>query len=74
MDTGKVTRFELIDASFTPRGAAPDRYTRLGVSVKLSLQDDGRTLKVFLDDSPVAIDAEVNAQMRSAVADWDAAQ
>ena len=65
MDTGKVTRFELIDG---------DRYVRLGVKVTLSLQDDGRTLKVFLDDSEIATTAEVNQQIRAGIADWDAAQ
>jgi hypothetical protein len=37
-----VTRFEVIDE----QGRA---YTRHGVDVRLSFQDDGRTLKVFID-------------------------
>lgn len=49
MDVSKVTRFELIDhreGSDTP-GRAIVRYD---VDVELSLQDQGRTLKVFLKD------------------------
>ena len=38
----EVTRFEVIDDT----GRA---YTSRGVSVKLSYQDDGRTLKVFVN-------------------------
>ena len=60
LDLSGVTRFEVIDhtgghgiAVADPHGGGVDRYTRLGVSVKLSVQDGGRTLKVFLDDSPV---------------------
>ncbi len=37
----KVTRFEVIDKD----GRA---YVRRNVKVELSLQDDGRTLKVFI--------------------------
>ncbi len=43
MDTSRVTRFEVIDASGRT-------LTRLGVHAMLSLQDDGRTLKVFITD------------------------
>lgn len=60
MDTGKVTRFEVIDQT----GRALTRY---GVSVKVALQDDGRTLKVFLGDSPVSAD-KVEAQIRDGLA------
>lgn len=41
MNTDKVTRFEVIDKT----GRA---YTKHGVQVELSIQDDGRTLKVFI--------------------------
>lgn len=43
MQTDKVTRFEVINES----GRIIVQY---GVHVTLSLQDDGRTLKVFLVD------------------------
>lgn len=42
MDTSKVTRVEVIE--HTGR-----TVVRRPVSVQLSLQDDGRTLKVFID-------------------------
>lgn len=41
METDNVTRFEVIDKT----GRA---YTKRGVQVELSLQDEGRTLKVFI--------------------------
>lgn len=49
MDTNKVTRVEVIDHNgrsyvFDPR-AHPDASIAVGVS----LQDDGRTLKVYID-------------------------
>jgi hypothetical protein len=47
MNTSKVTRFEVIDHTFTGPNRAIVRY---GVNVELQLQDDGRTLKVFLTD------------------------
>lgn len=49
METDKVTRFEVIDhtAMADPVGRI---VVKRGVKVKLSLQDDGRTLKVFLSD------------------------
>lgn len=43
MKTDKVTRFEVIDET----GRAIVKYD---VSVELSYQDDGKTLKVFLKD------------------------
>ena len=43
----KVTRFEVIDHTTGGRGRV---YTRHDVSIELSYQDDGRTLKVFIDD------------------------
>jgi len=41
----KVTRFEVIDEN----GRA---YTRWGVDVELGVQDDGKTLKVFIKHNP----------------------
>jgi hypothetical protein len=41
MDVNNVTRFEVIDKS----GRA---YTKHGIQIELSLQDEGRTLKVFI--------------------------
>tara|TARA_B110000908_G_C9965523_1_gene318791 strand:+ start:63 stop:425 length:363 start_codon:yes stop_codon:yes gene_type:complete len=46
-NTNKVTRFEVIDHS----AAGADRqYWQYDVTVELSYQDDGKTLKVFLKD------------------------
>ncbi len=44
MDTGNVTRFEVVTQD---EGRV---YVNYGVTVELSLQDDGRTLKVFVRD------------------------
>ena len=44
LDTSAVTRVEVIDSN--GRSFARHGY----FNVKLSLQDDGRTLKVFCDD------------------------
>ncbi len=74
-DTPKATRFELID--HTDKITGPSRYTRLGVSVRIVLQDDGRTCKVFLSDSPIATPVEVAQQMSDgmpSLAGWEAAQ
>lgn len=49
-NTKKVTRFEVVDEL----GRA---YTRLGVNIKLSLQDEGRTLKVFVKANQATQDA-----------------
>lgn len=49
MNTGKITRFEVIDET----GRA---LTRWNVSVMLSLQDDGRTLKVFIGPREVPVE------------------
>lgn len=55
VDCSHVTRFEVVDHS----GAAsrvtydpehPRSVVAYGVDVELSVQDDGRTLKVFLRD------------------------
>lgn len=51
MDTSKVTRFELIDHRL-PLGVTGVQTGRIvgmhGCKVELSLQDDGKTLKVFV--------------------------
>jgi len=77
MDTSKVTRFEVRDctASRNPPGQ-PAGWSRVryGVSVELSLQDGGRTLKVFLTDSEIATEGEVREQMRDGLAGWLAAE
>lgn len=43
-----VTRFEVIDHSSKKRGRIVVEY---GVAVEASIQDEGRTLKIFLTDS-----------------------
>jgi hypothetical protein len=43
-----VTRFEVIDHTKTGEGRI---LVRRGITVSLSFQDDGRTLKVFLTDA-----------------------
>ena len=53
MDTSNVTRFEVIDHTTGGEGRA---YVKHDVSIQLSLQDDARTLKVFVGD-PKAGDA-----------------
>jgi hypothetical protein len=63
VDTSAVTRFEVIDQAVPDLDGSPSRFTRLGVSVELSLQDGGRTLKVFLTESPVPAGL-VEAQMK----------
>ncbi len=45
--TEKVTRFEVIDHTKEMLGRA---YVKYGVNVDLIFQDDGQTLKVFVDD------------------------
>lgn len=51
MDTSKVTRFEVInnrtENDESDRGRVMVEHN---LSLELSLQDDGRTLKVFLND------------------------
>lgn len=44
---GKVTRFEVIDHTNKKGGRV---LVEKGIKVELSLQDDNRTLKVFLTD------------------------
>jgi hypothetical protein len=53
MDTSKVTRFEVI-------GGPARMLVRYGVSVELSLQDGGRTLKAFLEDLSDGREAQGN--------------
>ena len=43
----KVTRFEVIDHSKKMRGRYVVEY---GIKVEVSIQDDGRTMKIFLND------------------------
>ena len=43
----EVTRFEVIDHSSKKRGRYVVEY---GVRVEASIQDEGRTLKIFLTD------------------------
>lgn len=45
--TEKVTRFEVIDHTKEMLGRA---YVKYGVDIELSFQDDGKTLKVFVND------------------------
>jgi hypothetical protein len=67
-----VTRFEVIDRASGGAGAEKAAellgggrvLVRYGVSVELSLQDGGRTLKVFLTDSPVSAESVIQ-QMAS---------
>lgn len=47
MDTSKVTRIEVIDHQSEP--VIGRAYTKWGCEkVELSLQDDGKTLKIFI--------------------------
>ena len=48
MDTEKVTRFEVIDHTRGGKGRVLVEY---GVNVEVQIQDEGRTLKVFLSDN-----------------------
>lgn len=47
METEKITRFEVIDHTSEFQGRILVKY---GVRVEISIQDDGRTMKVFLTD------------------------
>lgn len=53
MNTGKVNRVEIINY-IDSKGRVYSWGPRPGVKVEVSLQDDGRTLKVFLDKSDVS--------------------
>lgn len=46
-----ANRVEVIDAN----GRSYTRYLKDGESVKFSLQDDNRTLKIFIDDTNTEI-------------------
>lgn len=46
MNTSKITRFEVIDEN----GRV---YVRHGVSLEVYLQDDGKTLKVFINHNEI---------------------
>jgi hypothetical protein len=43
----KITRFEVIDHTKKMRGRFVVEY---GVKVEVSIQDDGKTMKIFLND------------------------
>lgn len=47
METEKITRFEVIDHTSEFQGRI---LVKCGVRVEISIQDDGRTMKVFLTD------------------------
>lgn len=51
MDTSKVTRFEVIDHRVSFEEGGGRVLSERDVKVELSLQDDDRTLKVFLTKS-----------------------
>lgn len=48
METTKVTRFEVIDHTKDVTQGGGKVLVQYDVKIELSLQDDGRTLKVFL--------------------------
>lgn len=48
VDLSKVTRFEVIDHTHTDPAAEGRILVRYGVKVEVDLQDDGKTLKIFL--------------------------
>lgn len=48
METNKVTRLEVIDHTDKKRGRFVVEY---GVSVEVSIQDDGKTMKIFLTNT-----------------------
>jgi hypothetical protein len=52
----KVRRFEVIDHSGQVANEIGRVLTRYGVKVSLSYQDDGTTLKVFLDPELAGVD------------------
>lgn len=54
MDTAKVTRVEVIDHTLPLSEGGGRCYMRWDdkIAVELSLQDDGRTLKVFIARRP----------------------
>ena len=48
LDTSKVTRFEVIDWTL-PEGESSRCLVKYGVRVTAMLQDDDRTLKIFIE-------------------------
>lgn len=58
MNTSKVTRVEVIDHTrdITQGGGRAYFFMKEGVQVELSLQDDDRTLKVFISSLRVKTD------------------
>ena len=50
MDTSNVTRFEVIDWRADRVGQQGRALVAYDVQVELSIQDDGKTLKVFMLD------------------------
>ena len=48
VETEKITRFEVIDHTSELQGRILVKY---GVKVEISIQDNGRTMKVFLTDN-----------------------
>lgn len=50
MNTEKVTRVEVIN--YANKKGRVYSVQNDGITVTLSLQDDGRTLKVFIDERP----------------------
>lgn len=55
MNTEKITRFEVIDHTSEMLGRILVKY---GVNVEISIQDDGRTMKVFLTDKTNEMNSE----------------
>jgi hypothetical protein len=69
--TEKVTRFEVIDHRKLEDGNVRGKVLTLyGVSVMLSKQDEGRTLKVFVTDNPEHSAAEVKQQIVAGLGDF----
>lgn len=48
VETEKITRFEVIDHTSELQGRILVKY---GVKVEISIQDDGKTMKIFLTDN-----------------------
>jgi hypothetical protein len=48
MDTSKVSRFEVIDHSIPLEEGGGRTLVLYGVRVEAQLQDEGRTLKIFI--------------------------
>ena len=50
MDTNKITRLEIIEAG-------KRKYVKWDCSIELSVQDDGRTLKIFVEENKNEFDS-----------------